>query len=1019
MKIKDLPIELYTRLCDEVPNRGKHFDNYKVEFELTGHDETGAIEVRIWDYESGMAPFLMALSSDEPTYDLAKKLISKPRKDNKLMYQVIDSKYNREYYSDLIGNILDHQPGDAHVRPILDLRAKKQAKDYSDKELDLLWSEVKQFFKIILSDEQTHELGKFLNEKEMAYEDAGDMFTDLDWGKFVVDFLRENKLVKDKGEQDDWTTYIAEKRAEEYSMEEEMEDERSEEPEHDEPDEGDFVLSDTGYLGSGVAVGEVGGGFLGDFKDEDEALAFVRTHMEENNFFPNIWRESDHGNMHLINASKTADAKATWNELPVPIKMQYLEDLGVKNLDVSRTPWEDLPEITRTKLQEKLKTAPTETTSGQAIWDALPEADRKEQLKNVGVLKMETAKKEWLELPPITRTRLEEKFKTKPQKLEVGKRYEVKRPDGMKEFNLTEVKGNIATLMDDAEKKFTVPLATLESGLSKGQVREALFDGNTKEFCPNCQFPLENLNKDGAIQLRDCPRCSCSLSASVESDDMIEKQAISKEERKEIIFDIETGVEERSENGILEANEFLDITDSIAHYWDVPIDLVRELGWRVLKKYKIHIKDASKKQAADTHMRFCSSCGKRAGVHSDKAWKDKLDMCQACFKDYERNEKPRKKNEPIEEPEMEKVEASKNASEGYEDIDCPKCGSDETVFHEHVASGSWSCQACGNWVEDKDLSKKVAAGADQAAARELELYIENDRDIYKSMTEPTQKLLIKKMKKGIFDLDRSIKAWQHVVDKAAHKYMFDFGSPGAKVKDTFNTATRLQVAKALAEQFKTEADLGNYDYLIEHTPNPHWDSDKSSILNAAIADNPNLFKNPDVAKAHEDVDLTSVENEDLTIEGIIEKMYQWDESEHGVNAHIYDETKKDLESQGAKMPEDIRRIEGRKKIAGTCFCGNSPAESMQEDEYPLCEEHLKEISEAKDKLLEGWPKESSNKQALGKIKLWVAAKEDAKPIKYKEKLKDIQKSREKMTQEEKDEIWKTMGDIAKPKSKKI
>ncbi len=47
-----------------------------------------------------------------------------------------------------------------------------------------------------------------------------------------------------------------------------------------------------------------------------------------------------------------------------------------------------------------------------------------------------------------------------------------------------------------------------------------------------------------------------------------------------------------------------------------------------------------------------------------------------------------------------------------------------------------------------------------------------------------------------------------------------------------------------------------------------------------------------------------------------------------------------------------------------------------------------------------------------------SAKEDAKPPKYKEKLKDIQKSREKMTQEEKDKVWETMGGLAKGREKK-
>ncbi len=1080
-----------------------------------------------------------------------------------------------------------------------------------------------------------------------------------------------------------------------YLSEGEMFDEMSAEDEG--PVEGDYVLSSTGPLGAMVSVGQVDGDFLGEFKDEDDAMSAIREHMEESNFFPSVWRESDHGNIHLISSIITADAKATWSALPDATKMQYLEDLGVKNLDVAKTPWEKLPEITRTKLQDKLKTAPTETTSGQAIWDALPEADRKEQLKEVGVLKTDVAKKEWLELPPITRTKLEEKFKTKPQKLEVGKRYEIKRPDGMKEFNLTDIQGNLATLMDDAEKKFTVPVATLESGLSKGQVKEALFDGRTKEFCPNCQFPLENLNKDSAIQLKDCPRCSCSISASVENshkieskwnislplnflgdlhqqeDDISDDQAISAaqqvakvleewkgkilkefpevhkkdidsfimefesvedvdsfddtfnnlceyadqfgillnqapsslkesstrlalsyEEKKNIMSEIETLIYERAVDGVINHNEYLDILNHVSRMAEITEDQAQTLGWRVVKKYKIHVKDASKKvalelwkhpkdyagetyeeyyvgpvqsrdsdileqanfisalemlggesepdvivaraghwavgwvetilvhkdsdkvakleeieesladypvldeelfsemeykgyqedydswaksdtikeleleeqedgsfidldgriiseenlynivmellsegystsdtrqltekfnevaepieqkqkreleeggqqklplegkkqadisdqsiqfligeavhylnqytpeisdftdedityyvsqqleekigkplstdeynhveqmvksatikegcymkEAANTHMRYCTTCGKKAGVMSDKAWKDKMQMCLGCNKDYEKNEKPKKTPETSKE-----------------------------IIHTEDKE------------EVKASKKEAKSSVDEGSAHELYLYITNDGDLARQMTDPIRKMLLKKMKKGIFDYDRSIKAWMNLADHAAHRYISEFGSPGDNIQNTFNKATRWETAKKLAEDFKAEADLGNFDYLLPKGPNPN-NLEPKKFLDAAIADNPNFFKDPEVAKAHEDIDLCAVENEDLTVEGLIEKMYQWDESEHGVDEYIYDETKKDLEAQGAKMPDDIRRIEG-KKTAGTCFCGKPPAPGMESEEHPVCEEHLQDVEKAKDDLLKDWPKGASNKTA--------------------------------------------------------
>lgn len=55
--------------------------------------------------------------------------------------------------------------------------------------------------------------------------------------------------------------------------------------------------------------------------------------------------------------------------------------------------------------------------------------------------------------------------------------------------------------------------------------------------------------------------------------------------------------------------------------------------------------------------------------------------------------------------------------------------------------------------------------------------------------------------------------------------------------------------------------------------------------------------------------LTSIENFELTLEGLIAKMVVWDEQYHGVEEYIYDITKKDIEEAGGTMPNDIRRGE--------------------------------------------------------------------------------------------------------------
>jgi len=63
--------------------------------------------------------------------------------------------------------------------------------------------------------------------------------------------------------------------------------------------EDDYKLTPCGSLGGKTAVSQYGK-FLKDFSTTDEALEFVKEHMEENQFWPNIWWISDHGNDWMI-----------------------------------------------------------------------------------------------------------------------------------------------------------------------------------------------------------------------------------------------------------------------------------------------------------------------------------------------------------------------------------------------------------------------------------------------------------------------------------------------------------------------------------------------------------------------------------------------------------------------------------------------------------------------------------------------------------------------------------------------
>jgi len=53
--------------------------------------------------------------------------------------------------------------------------------------------------------------------------------------------------------------------------------------------------------------------------------------------------------------------------------------------------------------------------------------------------------------------------------------------------------------------------------------------------------------------------------------------------------------------------------------------------------------------------------------------------------------------------------------------------------------------------------------------------------------------------------------------------------------------------------------------------------------------------------------LMDVENEDLTDEGLIAKMEEWQESEKSVPAFVYDDAVKLLKKHGKKIPSGITR----------------------------------------------------------------------------------------------------------------
>ena len=88
--------------------------------------------------------------------------------------------------------------------------------------------------------------------------------------------------------------------------------------------------------------------------------------------------------------------------------------------------------------------------------------------------------------------------------------------------------------------------------------------------------------------------------------------------------------------------------------------------------------------------------------------------------------------------------------------------------------------------------------------RELQLFCENDGDLYRQQMQPIQKNLERKLAKGNYDHEKSKKLWMYLADNCAKKYVKEFGSEGQPWHKMFSTSDRRAVAAAFADDFKQE-----------------------------------------------------------------------------------------------------------------------------------------------------------------------------------------------------------------------
>ena len=94
-------------------------------------------------------------------------------------------------------------------------------------------------------------------------------------------------------------------------------------------------------------------------------------------------------------------------------------------------------------------------------------------------------------------------------------------------------------------------------------------------------------------------------------------------------------------------------------------------------------------------------------------------------------------------------------------------------------------------------------------ARELQLYIENDGQLYRQQTTSIMKNLQKKFEKGAYDSALARKLWRYLVDNGAKKYVQEYGNKGDKAANMFPGKVRDEVAAAMEADWKAELEAGN------------------------------------------------------------------------------------------------------------------------------------------------------------------------------------------------------------------
>ena len=116
-------------------------------------------------------------------------------------------------------------------------------------------------------------------------------------------------------------------------------------------------------------------------------------------------------------------------------------------------------------------------------------------------------------------------------------------------------------------------------------------------------------------------------------------------------------------------------------------------------------------------------------------------------------------------------------------------------------------------------------GVDEAAAKELFLYIDSDSDLYRQQHFPIIKNLVAKKARGTYNSALAAKGFGYLVESGAKKYYAEnvegrkvIGAFAQKVgrgwSEMFPKKLRDTVAEELRDHFEVEHELGNYSLFL-------------------------------------------------------------------------------------------------------------------------------------------------------------------------------------------------------------